>query len=206
MAPTEPAIDFTPGCPLSEVVATPLLYQRPAKRIDPAAEADAFSSLSNAILAGSDSILDLLVRNAMQLSHAHSAGLSLEDLSVTPTVFRWRAVCGKLAPFLNGTMPRDFSPCGETVARNQPMLMREPVRHYRYASTLNVPLREALLAPFAIAGKPSGTVWIVAHDDSVQFTAEDARCVQLLSTFAGMALTAIQKSKLGWRGHGETLD
>jgi GAF domain-containing protein len=188
-----------PGCPLEEVLATELLARRISRVGDPALVIDAVSVLSNAMLTGSDRVLDLLVHTAMRLCGAHSAGISLEDRTETPLVFRWRAIAGRLAPFLHGTMPRDFSPCGETVARNQPLLMREPERHYRYAAALGLPLKEVLLAPFSVGGRPVGTVWVVAHDDQVQFDAEDARRVQLLSSFAGLAINAIERSRLRTR-------
>jgi GAF domain-containing protein len=173
-------------CPLSDVLATEMLAQRTPRASDPSQEIDAVSVLSNAMLTGSDRVLDLLVHAAMRLCRAHSAGISLEDLAEAPPVFRWRA----------GTMPRFFSPCGETVARNQLLLMRSPERHYPYATALGIPLTEVLLAPFAVGGRTVGTVWIVAHDDRVQFDAEDARRVQLLSSFAGLAVTAIERSRL----------
>jgi GAF domain-containing protein len=183
-------------CPLSDVLATEMLAQRTPRASDPSQEIDAVSVLSNAMLTGSDRVLDLLVHAAMRLCRAHSAGISLEDLAEAPPVFRWRAIAGRLAPFLHGTMPRFFSPCGETVARNQLLLMRSPERHYPYATALGIPLTEVLLAPFAVGGRTVGTVWIVAHDDRVQFDAEDARRVQLLSSFAGLAVTAIERSRL----------
>lgn len=200
MSETPPPEPLAPGCPLSEVLATEELQERPVRSADPAAEREAFSVLSNSILTGADGVLELLAEWAKRLCGAHSAGISLEAPGEHPPVFRWRAVTGRLSPFLHSTMPRDFSPCGETVRRNQPLLMKHPVRHYRYASALGVPLVEVLLAPFSVSGQPLGTVWVVAHDDSVWFDREDARRVATLSRFAGLAVTAIQRSNLSHRG------
>jgi hypothetical protein len=188
------------ACPLEEVVITPELRRRAVRPISAAAEQDSLSVLSNAILTGPDRLLALLVEHAMRLCRAQSAGVSVEDLTVDPPVFRWHAVAGRLQPFLRGTMPRFFSPCGETVARNEPMLMRDPVKHYSYAAALGVPLTEVLLVPFAVAQKPVGTVWVIGHDAGVGFTLEDLRVVQSLSRFAGKAVTALQNSRGPVRG------
>lgn len=192
--------DFQPGCPLVEVIATAELMSRPMDQPNTAqiqAEHDAISMLSNAMLSGPDRMLELLADQALLLCRAHSAGISLEDVDESgQAVFRWRAIAGRLAPHLGGTMPRDFSPCGETVNRNQTLLMRKPIRHYPYVGRIGEPLAEALLAPFSVAGKPIGTVWVIAHDERVKFNRESARRLEMLSRFAGMAVTAIRRSQL----------
>jgi hypothetical protein len=115
-------------------------------------------------------------------------------------------VAGRPAPFLNGTMPRFFSQCGEAIERNAPLLMRHPVRHYPYASALGMPLVEVLFAPFSIGQRPVGTVWIVAHNDSVHFDADDARRVRELSSFASLAIDTLQRSGISPRPSGEESD
>ena len=193
---TIPAADFLPGCPLEEVIANDLLQSRPAPSIDPAVERDVISVLSNGILTGSERMLELLADHALRLCRAQSAGISLEDLAVSPPVFRWRATAGRLEAFVNGTMPHHFSPCTETVTRNQVLLMREPVRHYPYVRALGIPMTEVLLAPFTVEAKPVGTVWVVMHDESRRFDQEDARMLVLLSRFAAMAVGMIQRSHI----------
>jgi PAS domain-containing protein len=46
---------------------------------------------------------------------------------------------------------------------------------------------EGLLIPFYIKGEAVGTIWVVAHDTSRRFDAEDLRVMTSLGTFAAAA-------------------
>lgn len=67
--------------------------------------------------------------------------------------------------------------------------MREPVRHYPYIRRVGAPLEEVLLVPFAVGGRPVGTVWVIDHDGSQRFNANHARIVANLANFAAAAVT-----------------
>jgi signal transduction histidine kinase/ActR/RegA family two-component response regulator len=67
-----------------------------------------------------------------------------------------------------------------------PMLMAQPERHYGgFADAPSI--AEVLLIPFHHQGKPVGTVWVIAHDATRSFDAEDARVLTVLSRFASVA-------------------
>ncbi len=57
-------------------------------------------------------------------------------------------------------------------------------RHYTYFAQVAPPIEEALLIPFHVAGEAVGTVWVIAHDASRRFDAEDLRIVNILGEFA----------------------
>src|SRR5262245_60393881 len=133
--------------------------------------------------AGADRVLQKLVETALDLCRAHSAGVSLLEKEDGREIFRWRAAAGVWAKFLGGSMPRNLSRCGTVLERNVPMLMGYPERHYLYFGDAP-PLVEVLLIPFHCEGKPVGTVWIIAHDQTRQFDAEDQRLMTGLSRFA----------------------
>ena len=80
-------------------------------------------------------------------------------------------------------MARDSSPCGAVLDRDRPLLISHPERHYRYGADAP-PIVEALLIPFHHEGKPVGTVWVIAHDETRRFDAEDQRLMTRLSRFA----------------------
>jgi signal transduction histidine kinase len=46
---------------------------------------------------------------------------------------------------------------------------------------------EVLLIPFAVEGRPIGTVWIVSHTEGRTFDREDERIMQVLAQFAAVA-------------------
>ena len=88
------------------------------------------------------------------------------------------------------TTPRDFGPCGTVLDRNTTLLFSNAHRHYvQFAGVLPL-LVEGLLVPFHVKGKPVGTVWVIAHDESRRFDAEDQRVLESLATFAATAYQA----------------
>ncbi|HYV20037.1 MAG TPA: ATP-binding protein [Verrucomicrobiae bacterium] len=135
--------------------------------------------------AGADSLLQTLAETALTLCRAHSAGVSLLD-QAGGGVFRWRGAAGVWAKFLGGSMPRDESPCGVVLDRDRALLMSHPERHFLYEGEAP-PLTEVLLIPFHHEGKAVGTVWLIAHDDTRRFDAEDLRLMTRLSRFAATA-------------------
>jgi len=179
-----------PGpCPIDDVIVAP----PPGKAGAQHAEREAFLALSETLSRAPQAAPQRLIETAMRLAGGNSAGISLEDVEGEEPVFRWVAVAGELSPYLNGTMPRHFSPCGTVLDRRQALVMRDPARHYEYISQLNVPVRSALLVPFGRQGRLIGTVWVTTSRQDKQFTAEDVRTVEALTTFSTAILDTVEK-------------
>ena len=166
------------------VIATHLLRERPHRPPNLASENDALLALAQSLAQSSEGIADQLVRQAMRLCQAESAGLSLVDRDSGEDIFRWIATAGEYARYRNGTMPRHFSPCGEVLKRGTALLMQAPERHYPYVTQLHAPVREVLLVPFESDGRQVGTIWVVSHSASKAFDNEDLRIVKSLAVFA----------------------
>jgi PAS domain S-box-containing protein len=181
--------------PLSALIVTDKLTSRPQRAPDYEAENKALVSLAEALARRSDDIFQKLAQHALTLCGAHSAGISLLDEENGLPVFRWRAIHGKLEPFINGTMPRYFSPCGEVVDGNRPILIQNPVLHYRYVASLGMDLCEVLLVPFQKGCETVGTLWVVAHDKQKHFVQEDLRCLESLCKFASASVMALENIK-----------
>jgi signal transduction histidine kinase len=86
-----------------------------------------------------------------------------------------------------GTTPRDYSPCGTVLDYNATLLFSKAHRYYSQFASVQPLLIEALLVPFHVGGTAVGTVWVVAHDESRQFDAEDQRMLESLGKFAATA-------------------
>lgn len=180
--------------PLSSLV-TDKLTTRPQRAPDYEAENRALVSLAETLANRSGDIFQTLAQHALSLCGAHSAGISLLDEENGQPVFRWRAIHGILKPFINGTMPRFFSPCGEVVDGKKPILIQDPVLHYHYVSDLGAELCEVLLVPFQKGSETVGTLWVVAHDRQKHFVQEDLRCLESLCKFASASVMALQNIK-----------
>ena len=141
--------------------------------------------------------LQRLVEIALELCRGHSAGISLLEegppghLSPRGDHFRWHAVAGQWAPLIwNTTTRRDYGPCGTVLDRNCTLLFANAHRYYTQFAGVEPLLIEGLLVPFHVDGQAVGTVWVVAHDDSRKFDAEDRRLLESLATFAATAYQA----------------
>jgi GAF domain-containing protein len=157
---------------------------------------DAFMALSNCLAERSGMAPLRLSELAMKLTGAGSAGISLEDMDEDSPVFRWIATAGEFSRYSNGTMPRNFSPCGTVVDRRKTLLMADPGRRYEYIRTkLHAPIRTALLVPYIRQGHYAGTLWVISHQEGTSFTTSDVQAIQSLTIFASTVLDSAQNAK-----------
>jgi signal transduction histidine kinase/CheY-like chemotaxis protein len=181
--------------PLESVLCTEDLTRRPSRPPDYRVENEALRALVQELTTSPGSILQRLVDIARELCRGHSAGISLleEDgppgsLSPTGNHFRWHAVAGEWAPRIwNTTTPRDHGPCGTVLDRNTTLLFSNAHHYYTQFAAVHPLLVEGLLVPFHVDGRAVGTVWVIAHDESRKFDAEDQRLLESLATFAAAA-------------------
>jgi two-component sensor histidine kinase len=177
---------------LESVLITDELARRPTRLPDYEAENHALVSLAQEMANSPQNVLQRVVELAMELCKAHSAGVSLLETQEGQEIFRWSAVAGQFAANLGGSVVRDLSPCGVVLDRDSVLLFGYPERHYDYPVQIDPPIVEALLIPFHFAGKPVGTIWVIAHDKTRQFDAEDARLMQSLGKVASSAYQALR--------------
>lgn len=180
----------TDFCSLDEIIVSPGFASRQQAERAQCAEAEAVLALSSVLAHSPDQALQRLVDLAMEGTGAESCGISLEEEDEAGRYLRWIATAGEFSRYINGTMPREFSPCGTAIDRREPVVMRDPVRYYAYISQLHAPVRTVLLVPFARGGKLVGTLWAGAHTSARTFTYSDLRYVRHLTDFASDVLDA----------------
>ena len=190
--------DFTPSgffmpADVESVITTAELSRRPARAADHAAENQAVLALMDEMASATGSPEQTgSCRNSPRprwdCADAHSAGVSLLEREGDQEILRWRAIAGRCATYIGGSIARTGSPCGLVLDRNMPILMNNLERHYGYVPGA-APACEVLLIPFHHDGEPVGALWIVAHDDTRSFDDEDRR---LLTSLARFATTAYQ--------------
>jgi PAS domain S-box-containing protein len=178
------------GAHLQSMRSTAELSRRPARAPDHEAENRALIALARDLAISPEGILQKLVDTALVLCRAHSAGISLLEDGDHRSNFHWRAIAGAWAPQLNGGTPRNFGPCGTVLDRNLALMCSHPERDFPYFGAVLPLLDEGLLVPFYVKGEAVGTIWVVAHDESRRFDAEDLRVLTNLGTFASAAYQA----------------
>ena len=172
---------------LQSMLSTAELSRRPSRRPDHQAESKALIALAQSMAASPEGILQKLADTALTLCRAHSAGLSLLEEGDQKRNFHWRAIAGQWAHHINGGTPRDFGPCGTVLDQDVAMVCSHPELDFPYWAPIKPVLEEGLLIPFHIKGEAVGTIWVVAHDTSRRFDAEDLRVMTSLGTFAAAA-------------------
>jgi PAS domain S-box-containing protein len=180
-----PAPGRTPD--LRSMLSTAELRRRPSRAPDHEAENKALIGLAQSMAASPEGILQNLAETALTLCRAHSAGLSLLEEGDQKSNFHWRAIAGQWAAHINGGTPRNFGPCGTVLDQNAAMVCSHPELDFPYWASIKPILEEGLLIPFYVAGEAVGTIWVVAHDTSRRFDAEDLRVMTSLAIFAAAA-------------------
>jgi PAS domain S-box-containing protein len=175
------------GTPLRSMLSTAELARRSSRPPDYAAEAEALIALAQVMATSPDRVLQRLADTALTLCRAHSAGLSLLEEGDQKSNFHWRAIAGQWAPHINGGTPRNFGPCGTVLDQDVAMICSHPELDFPYWAPIKPVLEEGLLIPFYVKGEAVGTIWVVAHDTSRRFDAEDLRLMTSLGTFAAAA-------------------
>jgi PAS domain S-box-containing protein len=184
------APDTANGVPdLKSVLSTAELKRRPSRPADHVAENRALIALTRELATSAQGILQKLAETALAMCRAHSAGLSL--LNDDQKRFHWPVIVGKWAHHLGGGTPREYGPCGTVLDRNVPLLFSHPERDFSYFAPVTPLIEEALLIPFYVHGEAVGTIWVIAHDHSRRFDAEDLRVMTNLGTFAGASYQAL---------------
>jgi hypothetical protein len=179
---------------LDDVLLRGELARRPNRAPNLQDENAAYIALARQLACGPDAVLQSLVDAALSLCDAGTAGVSLlETGSDGVELFRWTVLAGQLAAAVNGTTPRDFSPCGVCLDKNAPILLAHPERYFTYFQSAGVPFCEGLVIPFTVNGAAGGTIWIITHDDSRRFDMEDVRIMTRLATFTGLAYSALSR-------------
>jgi signal transduction histidine kinase len=172
---------------VDEVLVTDELGRRPVRDRDERAERQALTALAREMATNPRGVLQKLAELLIELCHADSAGISILEPGGAQSVFRWHAAAGRFAPYMNGTMARDASPCGTVLERNHIVLFDRPERCFPALRGVEPPIQESLLAPWTVDDKPAGTVWVLIHTPGRQFDAEDARLLDTLASFASAA-------------------
>ena len=163
-------------------------FSRQGKPLDPPSEEAAFARLREALAKSSEFALNELLQIAVTLCHADSAGISLEEEGPNGELrFRWVAVAGSFAQYLNGTTPRFYSPCGTCIDRGVPQRYEVTQPYYTYLGVTAQPIRDGLLIPWRGARR-QGTLWLVSHSAQDHFTANDFALMRKLAAFVSAGI------------------
>jgi PAS domain S-box-containing protein len=179
------------GVTLEDVLITSELSRRRSRAPNYSAENRALVTLAREMATKPKNLPQKLVDLALELCVAGTAGISLLKTDAEGEYFSWEALAGVYDPRVGGRTPRNFSPCGTTLDRGAPQLFSCPARYFTYFEGVDSPIAEGLVIPFALSGHALGTIWVVTHDESRRFDAEDVRIMTALAEFTAAALQTL---------------
>lgn len=105
-------------------------------------------------------------------------------------------MAGAFAPYVGGTTPRDFSPCGLCLDNHHTVLVDRPYRLFTYFSDASPRITEGLIVPLYDTGKrPIGTLWVTSHT-AAKFDPTDARVMEQLAVQLVLAIKLRRKAKI----------
>src|SRR3569833_1827488 len=179
-----------------DVLVPPKLYRRRAHPACLDRELSAYRELSLLMAQSPSAAIQRFLELAMELCpSAGSAGLSELAEEDGGTIFRWTAMSGKFAPYVGGSTPRDFSPCGLCLNNHHTILVERPGRVFTYFNDAEPEIFEGLIVPLYDTGKrPIGTLWVVSHEPGAKFDPTDARVMEQLAVQLVLAIKLRRKA------------
>jgi len=186
---------------LTDVLVSERLRTRYTRRPNLESENEFLHSLAQHLLTDPEHILEGSIEAVVRLCGAGSAGISLLDSDEGNEVFRWAAVGGAFKRQKGRIAPRFVSPCGFAFESQAPQLFSYPARYYSCLHGVEPEIVEALVVPLPDG---TGTIWIVAHSEAVQFDGEHVRLLTGLATFMATSLRLLRLADEAKRGRPET--
>lgn len=150
------------------------------------------NALISALATEPHAILQTLAAEMLRTLSVGSAGVSL--LTPDGQRFYWPAIAGQWSPHVGSGTPRNYSPCGDVLDCDAPLLFSRPQRRYTYLD-VDPAIEEVLLVPFHMDGRAVGTVWAVSHDPDRIFDREDLRLLESVARFVSVAHQTVTNLK-----------
>lgn len=173
--------------PLDSVLCTGELNRRPVRPPDYQTEIHMMVTMAQALTDSPETIMQKMTEIILETFRAGSSGFSLSSTDDEGKTVYWPAIAGAWKPHTGSRSLLDFSPCGDMLDRNTPLLFKHFERRYHYLLAMTPPAEEALYVPFYVNGIGLGAIWILAHDGRRKFDAEDQRQLISVAKFASAA-------------------
>jgi hypothetical protein len=158
---------------------------------DPSRRPRALRRLNECLRRNPSTILHELMEIAVEFCHADSAGISLEEQNDDGRLqFRWVAVAGSFGRYLNGTTPRNYSPCGTCIDRGMPQHYKVMLPYYNFLGVDAEPILDGLLIPWRTQ-KSQGTIWVVSHRTEQAFDRDDFQFMRTMAEHVSSKLQTL---------------
>ena len=142
--------------------------------------------LSRAMLEEPETVLQELVKAAVDLCGADSAGISIEkDGGSDEQFYHWIATAGDYSGFMDAMLPRYPSACGVCLERGHPQHFTVEKKFFDILGVEAPLVTDGILLPWKTEDT-RGTIFVMAHGRTEAFDQNDARMMTMLADFAAM--------------------
>jgi hypothetical protein len=152
--------------------------------------------IAHAFVEDPETILQELVKAAVELCGADSAGISIEkDDRTDESFWHWVATAGQYSGFTNAILPRYPSACGVCLERGRPQLFRVGKRFFDIMGIEAPLVTDGILLPWEV-DQTRGTIFVMAHGREAAFDLGDCRTMEVLADFAAMGVRQQRQQKM----------
>jgi len=163
------------------VFATRALHTR-----DIATQIAGLQRLSRAMVQAPETVLQELVKTAVDLCGADSAGISIEREDGTAEQFyHWIATAGVYSGFLDAILPKDPSACGVCLERGHAQHFTVTKKFFDILGVEAPLVTDGILLPWRTEDT-RGTIFVMAHERTEAFDSNDVQLMTMLADFAAM--------------------
>jgi hypothetical protein len=174
------------GLEVLDLRSDPAFAARNLHTRDVGLQMEGLQRVSRALLETPETVLQELVKAAVELCGADSAGISIEKEDGSDEEFyRWIATAGEYSEFLNAILPREPSACGLCLERGHPQHFTVTKKFFDILGVEAPVVTDGILLPWKTEDT-RGTIFVMAHGRTEAFDENDARLMTMLADFAAM--------------------
>lgn len=172
------------GLEVTDLSGDALFGTRQVQGRDAAVEMEAMRRVARSLVENPENVLEELVKAAIEICGADSAGISIEKENGTDEEFyHWVATAGEYSAFMDAVLPRYPSACGICLDRGQAQRFRVGRRFFEIMGIEAPLVTDGILLPWKVE-ESRGTIFIMAHHRSDAFNQNDYRMMEILADFA----------------------
>jgi len=174
---------------LEDLIINHELRERPSRAPEPALDELVTKTLAAEIPNGAPAIVSAACAFALDFCGAESAAISLSPGEDSGEPRSWAAVAGRMKHHLGGV--EETADAGSAIGLHarEPLLLREPDRHFAWMRVPGLQVMEALVTPiYDLHRNPRGSIWVLRHGPGHLFDDEDVRLLVMLALRATAAL------------------
>jgi hypothetical protein len=172
------------GLEVSDIASSAEFARRRIHDRDLATQMEGMRRIARAFVESPETILQELVKAAVELCGADSAGISIEKQDGSEDQFyQWIATAGEYTGFLDALLPRYPSACGICLERGRPQHFRVSKQFFDILNVEAPLVTDGILLPWHV-DEIRGTIFIMAHGREEAFDQGDCGMMQMLADFA----------------------